>query len=90
MNLEIANLDFGANEWDVTKAVAGVLHKEDEFLPTEPTARLLNFKVKLNPRNVGVQNDGTGILTLPSHEVTQILWSLTWSSARFRRSAGSF
>lgn len=70
MNLALANVDYGTNEWDVTRAIAEVLHKEDEFLPTEPGARLLNFKVTLNPRpGMGVQNDGTGLLTLPSHEV---------------------
>ena len=68
MDLNILNVDFGANEWEVTRAIAAILHTEDEFKPQEG-GRLLNFKVRLNAREVGVRNDGTGILTLPSHKV---------------------
>lgn len=72
MDFDIANVDFEASEYEVTKAIAAVLHTDDVFLPREAEGRLLNFKVKLNPQNVGVRNDGTGILTLPSHKVRSL------------------
>jgi RNA-dependent RNA polymerase len=68
MDLDIVNVDYTANEWDVTKAIAAVLHNEDEFKQPEGE-RQLNFKVALHARDVGVRNDGTGVLTLPSPKV---------------------
>ena len=71
MEFDIRNVDFEASDYQVTKAIAAVLHTHDVFLPREADSeeRLLNFKVKLNPRGVGVRNDGTGKLTLPSPKV---------------------
>ena len=69
MDLNIVNVDSRVNEWEVTRAIAAVLHTEDEFKPPEGE-RQLNFKVQLHPREVqGVRNDGTGVLTLPSGKV---------------------
>lgn len=76
MDFEITNVDYGANQWEVTKAIAAVLHTEDDFLPRPPTARLLNFKVSLRSSGLGVRNDGTGTLTLPSHKVCN--WTYYW------------
>jgi RNA-dependent RNA polymerase len=68
MDLDIVNVHYQANEWDVTRAIAAVLHTRDEFKPAEGE-RQLNFKVRLHPREVGLRNNGTGVLTLPSHKV---------------------
>jgi RNA-dependent RNA polymerase len=68
MDLDIVNVHHEANEWEVTRAIAAVLHAEDAFKPPEGE-RQLNFKVLLHPCEVGVRNDGTGVLTLPSHKV---------------------
>ena len=72
MEFDIRNVDFEASDYQVTKAIAAVLHTHDVFLPREAEGRLLNFKVKLNPRGVGVRNDGTGKLTLPSPKVRDL------------------
>ncbi|KAJ7461474.1 RNA dependent RNA polymerase-domain-containing protein [Mycena latifolia] len=70
-----------ADQYDVTVAVAQVLHSDDfrSFAKdaAEPIAssesssrRLLNFAVELNQSTVGItRNDGSGTLTLPSGEV---------------------
>jgi RNA-dependent RNA polymerase len=68
MDLDIVNVHYQANEWEVTRAIAAVLHTRDEFKQAEGE-RQLNFKVRLHPCEVGVRNDGTGILTLPSRKV---------------------
>jgi RNA-dependent RNA polymerase len=78
MDFKIFNVDFKADEWEVTRVIARVLHQEDEFKPQEGE-RQLNFKVKLHPREVGARNDGTGILTLPSHKV---VWERKTSEPR--------
>ena len=70
MDLTIRHLPGSVNEWDVTRAIAVVLHS-DEFAPRrqDPYAvdRPINFRVKLNPSKAGgVGNDGTGTLTLPT------------------------
>lgn len=72
MDINIRNVDHRASESDVTKAIARILHTEDGFRPTEPGERLLNFKVKLHLSGVGVRNDGTGTLSLPSREVRRL------------------
>jgi hypothetical protein len=68
MDLDIVNVDWEANEWEVTRAIATVLHGEDEFKQPEGE-RQLNFKVRLHPGKIGVRNNGTGVLTLPSPKV---------------------
>ncbi|KAJ6502132.1 RNA dependent RNA polymerase-domain-containing protein [Mycena sanguinolenta] len=71
-----------ADQYDVTLAIAQVLHSEDfrafakdvaepVFRSESSTRRwLLNFKVELHQSTVGItRNDGSGVLTLPSSEV---------------------
>ncbi|KAJ7256500.1 RNA dependent RNA polymerase-domain-containing protein [Mycena haematopus] len=72
-----------ADQFDVTLAIAQVLHSEDfrafakdvaepVFQSDSSSTRrwLLNFKVDLNQSTVGItRNDGTGFITLPSGEV---------------------
>lgn len=72
MDFDIRNVDNEASEYEVTKEIAKVLHTDDVFLPREAEGRLLNFNVKLNPRGIGVRNDGTGKLTLPSYKVRDL------------------
>ncbi|KAJ6490593.1 RNA dependent RNA polymerase-domain-containing protein [Mycena vitilis] len=81
-----------ADQFDVTVAVAKVLHSDDfrSFAKdlAGPTVagdtsrrRLLNFSVQLNQSTVGItRNDGSGILTLPSGEVRTKL--LEWVTER--------
>ena len=70
MEFDIKNVDFKADEWEVTAAIAGqVLHVCPGLFVTGPKERLPNFKVKLNKRAAGgVQNDGTGTLTMTKSE----------------------
>ncbi|KAG9307946.1 RNA dependent RNA polymerase-domain-containing protein [Chiua virens] len=66
MEFDIRNVPYKADEWEVTTAIATqVLHVcPGPFVP-EPQERPPNFQVKLNPSPAGgVQNDGTGTLTL--------------------------
>jgi RNA-dependent RNA polymerase len=70
MDFEIRYLPEDVNEWDVTRAIASIVHS-DEFAPRrqDPYAvdRAINFRVKLNPSKAGgVRNDGSGRLTLPT------------------------
>ncbi|KAF7980169.1 hypothetical protein HWV62_39639 [Athelia sp. TMB] len=76
MNFDIRNVDFESNEWDVKRAIASILHTEAVFRPAEPGERQINFEVELNKRPMGIRNDGTGILTLPSRE-TELLMNNT-------------
>ena len=66
MEFHIRNIDFKADEWEVTTKIAGqVLHVCPGLFVTSPEERLPNFKVRLNMSQAGgVQNDGTGELTL--------------------------
>lgn len=73
MNFDVRNVDFQVNEWEVTRAIAAILHTEDAFRPAEPGERQINFKVALNKPPAGVRNDGTGTLTLPSRKVIAFL-----------------
>ena len=73
MDLGIRYLPGDVSEFDVTRAIAVVLHS-DEFAPRrqDPNAvdRPVNFRVKLNPSKAGgVGNDGSGTLTLPTSDV---------------------
>lgn len=64
MEFYIRNIDFKADQWEVTTAIAGqVLHVCPGLFVTNPEERLPNFKVRLNKSQAGgVQNDGTGTL----------------------------
>lgn len=73
MNISIWDVNFRSNHWDVKKAIASVVHNEDEFKPSKYGARRLNFEVKLNRVQNNVSHDGTGTLTLPSREVRLLL-----------------
>ncbi|KAK0463788.1 RNA dependent RNA polymerase-domain-containing protein [Desarmillaria tabescens] len=69
MNIALHYLPTTVNAWDVTRALAEVLHS-DEFHPVHENERPLNFKVELNPSKMGgVRNDGTGILQLPTEAI---------------------
>lgn len=66
MEFVIRNIDFKADEWEITTAVASqVLHVPSGLFATSPEERLPNFQVRLNARQAGgVQNDGSGTFTL--------------------------
>jgi len=66
MEFCVRNIDFKADEWEITTAIAGqALHLCPGLFVTNPEERLPNFKVRLNKSEAGgVQNDGTGTLTL--------------------------
>jgi len=71
MDLDIMHIPSTANEWDVTRSIAEVLHSED-FTAILMTAdeRPTNFRVKLNDSNLGgVRNNSTGTLTLPTARI---------------------
>lgn len=70
MNFDIRYVDPECNEWDVKRAIAAILHTEAIFRPAEPGERQINFEVTLNKRPMGIRNDGTGTLTLPSPKVS--------------------
>lgn len=66
MEFYIRNVDFKADEWEITTAIANrVLHVCPGLFVTSPEERLPNFKVRLNKSKAGgVQNDGSGTFTL--------------------------
>ena len=80
MNLNIQYLPRDVNRWDVTRALAPILHS-DEFAPRQrdpnKVDRPVNFKVELKESKAGgVGNDGTGVLTLPTESLGKkfLLW----------------
>ncbi|KAJ8457282.1 hypothetical protein ONZ45_g18370 [Pleurotus djamor] len=69
LQLTIRYLDRDSNKWDVTRAIAAVLHS-DEFSRTELGERKVNFEVMLNPSKAGgVGNDGTGKMIIPNSSI---------------------
>ncbi|KAG6376279.1 RNA dependent RNA polymerase-domain-containing protein [Boletus reticuloceps] len=66
MEFNIRNIEFKADEWEITTAIARqVLHVYPGPFVTNPEERLPNFKVRLNKSQAGgVQNDGSGVLAL--------------------------
>lgn len=65
MEFYIRNVDFKADEWEITTAIAEVLHVCPGLFVTKPEERLPNFRVRLNKSQAGgVQNDGSGTFTL--------------------------
>lgn len=70
MEFSIANVHYRADEWEVTATIAAqVLHVCPGLFVTGPKERLPNFKVTLNMKPAcGVQNDGTGTLTMTKSE----------------------
>ncbi|GJE87096.1 RdRP-domain-containing protein [Phanerochaete sordida] len=74
MEIELKYIPYEASQWDVKRAIGGVLHSDDFFNASDPTARLINFEVILNKhRTVEARNDGTGVLILPDRKVGQTL-----------------
>ncbi|CCM04578.1 uncharacterized protein FIBRA_06759 [Fibroporia radiculosa] len=65
MDIHLSRIPYTATVYDVRRAIANVLHS-DEFQQPDPHARAINFKVVLDmDESRGVQNKGTGTLTLP-------------------------
>ncbi|KAI0703549.1 RdRP-domain-containing protein [Cytidiella melzeri] len=75
MELELKHVPFDASNWDVKRAFGEALHGEEFYNASDPKARPINFDVQLN-KSHGVQNNGTGILILPSRSVGQKLVKL--------------
>jgi len=64
MNIDIRYIPREVSEWDVTRAIANILHG-DEF-PVSEEEREINFKVELDDDDVsGVGHKGSGTLTVP-------------------------
>ncbi|THG97697.1 hypothetical protein EW026_g4356 [Hermanssonia centrifuga] len=70
-----------ATNWDVKRSIGAILHSDEFFDTSEPKARLINFKVTLN-RSQGVQNDGSGLLILPSRTVAQKLLKYVYGQGK--------
>ncbi|OBZ75664.1 RNA-dependent RNA polymerase 1 [Grifola frondosa] len=66
MEIDLCGVAFQSTVGDVKRAVAGVLHGQDFFEPSDSKARPINFKVVLEPGRGGIQNNGTGRLMLPN------------------------
>ncbi|OCH86893.1 RdRP-domain-containing protein [Obba rivulosa] len=69
MEIELKEVHFEANEWDVKRAIGRILHGGDFYNASDPRERPTNFKVILNPGRGGVQNNGSGKLILPTRKV---------------------
>ncbi|KAF5373803.1 hypothetical protein D9758_000837 [Tetrapyrgos nigripes] len=71
MEICIRYLPHQVNEWDLTRALALVLHSEPFLQRTEDERfQKINFAVKVNPNKAGgLRNDGTGVLTLPTPSI---------------------
>ncbi|KAF8590048.1 RdRP-domain-containing protein [Ramaria rubella] len=74
MEIQLKDVARLANVYDVTRAIAKVLHG-DAFIAAHclDLSRLVNFSVDLERDNVpnSIRNGGTGTLTLPSVELGQ-------------------
>jgi RNA-dependent RNA polymerase len=68
MEFDIKAIDFGADVYDVRKAVELVLHGPDLYDPNDPKnkGRKPNFEVTLGESTIGRIHDGTGILRVPN------------------------
>jgi RNA-dependent RNA polymerase len=62
MEVEIKLVPFDSSQYDVTKAIAQVLHNEIPKLATGDNERKVNFKVTLEEGIGGVRNNGKGRL----------------------------
>ncbi|CAL1705570.1 unnamed protein product [Somion occarium] len=69
MELNITAIDRAASQWDVKRAIGSFLHNDDFFNPTDPNARLINFKVTLHEGPGGIHHNGSGTLILPSARI---------------------
>lgn len=69
MEFFIKNVDFKADEWEVTAAIAKLLHLCPGHFVTGPKDRLPNFRVTLNKSPAGgIRNDGSGTFTMTKSE----------------------
>ncbi|KAI0094073.1 RdRP-domain-containing protein [Irpex rosettiformis] len=76
MELDLKHVPFEASNWDVKRAFGEALHGAEFYNASDPKARPINFDVQLN-KSHGVQNNGTGVLTLPDRSVGQKLFKLS-------------
>ncbi|KAK0200422.1 RdRP-domain-containing protein [Desarmillaria ectypa] len=78
MNVDLLYLPTTVSARDVTKELSKVLHSP-EFHRID-NGRLFNFKVILNlNKKMGVRNDGTGMVLLPTKEIGNKFYS--WAKA---------
>ncbi|KAI0748499.1 RdRP-domain-containing protein [Daedaleopsis nitida] len=68
MEIELADVSFEANVWDVKRAFGAILHGEQFYDASDPKARPINFKVTLNAGQ-GVSNNGSGSIILPNRKI---------------------
>lgn len=82
MDLNIKYIPKDVNSWDVTRAIASVLHSELESTRVDSEGRRpVNFRVTLNANPAGgVGNNGTGILTLPTQEISRKFLSFVYNN----------
>ncbi|KDR73538.1 hypothetical protein GALMADRAFT_251265 [Galerina marginata CBS 339.88] len=65
MDVQIKYIPYDASQWDVTRAIAVILHSDD-FAPVVE-GRLINFAVRLEYIDKSsIRNNGKGLLTLPT------------------------
>ncbi|KZT06990.1 RdRP-domain-containing protein [Laetiporus sulphureus 93-53] len=69
MEISLSNIAFNASVWDVKRAVGKVLHSEEFFNPTDSKDRPANFMVTLKRGRGGVENNGTGTMTVGSRKI---------------------
>ncbi|KAI0045365.1 RdRP-domain-containing protein [Auriscalpium vulgare] len=77
MSFDVKGISYDADEFDVQKGIADVLHGPDLYDPDDPSnkGRLPNFKVALNESRAGGVHDGTAILTLPTRHLADRLFA---------------
>ena len=73
MNIGFKFAPNECTEWDLTRAIAEILHS-GSFAPKTKDERLINFKVELNLNPAGgVRSNGTGTLTVSSEKLANKL-----------------
>ncbi len=83
MDLNIKYIPRDVNNWDVTRAIESVLHSELESTRVDDSEgrRPVNFRVMLNANPAGgVGNNGTGVLTLPTQELSRKFLSFVYNN----------
>jgi RNA-dependent RNA polymerase len=75
MEIDIKSIHFGADVYDVCKAVELVLHSSDLYDPNDPKnkGRKPNFEVELGESPAGRIHNGTGVLRIPVRVGNQLL-----------------
>ncbi|OCB86696.1 hypothetical protein A7U60_g6154 [Sanghuangporus baumii] len=85
MEIELINISFRADLYDVKEEFARILHSDNFRLITrnnEQEFRPLNFHIVLGRLGSG-RHDGTGTLTLPSKKLGQVLLQLAIDNRDF-------